>query len=116
VLRRLEQHALQQYPVGCLDVGTLGNGHPGCSEPFRQLVPDSLELAETQQSRLARMLSWLLEPTHPVCGHECLRQLSLEALDLDPQGPTRGTLIYFGNRQLWSGDALLYELHESLLW
>jgi hypothetical protein len=116
VLRRVEQHALEEDPVGCLDLGTLGDRDPGRSQAFRQLVPDAFELAETEQSRLAAVVWWLLEPAHPVCGHERLRQLPFEALDLDPQGATRCALIYFGNGRLWSGNTLLYELHDSLLW
>jgi len=78
----LEQHPLEQHPVCGLYLGTLGNRHPGRPQALGQLVAHALELAEPEQSRLAPMLWRLIETTHPVCGHECLRQLALEALDL----------------------------------
>jgi hypothetical protein len=106
VLRRLEQHPLQEHAVGGLDLCTAGNRHPGRTKALRQIVSDAFKLAQPEQPRLASMLWRLVEATHPVRSHKRLRQLPLEALDLNPQGATRGALIYFRNRRAWSGDAL----------
>jgi hypothetical protein len=107
VLPRLQQHALQQHPVRGLHVRALGDRDSGGPESLGKLVSDSLEFSEAEQSRLASSLGRLIKPTHRIGGYKRLRQLTLEALDLDPQGATRGTVIYFGDRRRWSGDALL---------
>ncbi len=70
MLARVEEHAFQVEPVGGLDVGTLGDRHARCAQPFGELVPDPLELAEVKQSRVATAAGGLIEPAHRVGSHE----------------------------------------------
>jgi hypothetical protein len=50
VLGRIEQHALQIEPMGCLDLSLLADRDPRASQSLGQLVANPFELAEVEES------------------------------------------------------------------
>jgi hypothetical protein len=89
VLGGIQQHPLERHPVFLDHVSPLGDRDSSHPQPFGQLVPDLLELAEREQPRLRGPILRERDAAHPVGGHECIGQLCLEPRDLETQRAAR---------------------------
>jgi hypothetical protein len=100
VLARLEQHLLEREAAGCLLVGTLGDPCTSGAHALDELIANVLELSQVQQTRLpARLAGGLIQATHREGGHEGVRELALESLDLRPEGPPGRPLAAVDDRR-----------------
>jgi hypothetical protein len=94
VLGRIQEHPLQGYALGRLNVGPLGDRHPRRGQAVSQLITNTLELAQGQDPGVSSpRRARLRKPTHRVRGHERTGQLTLQPGDLGSHRPTAGEFV-----------------------
>ena len=85
VVLRGSEHVLEQFTVGLLDEGALGEGAMRLGEAGRERVADLLQLAEVEDARRPDGVDPIrhVDAPHPLGDQP--RQLPFELADLPPQ-------------------------------
>jgi hypothetical protein len=93
MLAGLQQHALQQYAVGVLNLGAPGDRDPRRAQALGELVSHPLELIEVEQAWPPALGARELDAAEAVGGQKGIGELALEPRDLLGQRATRGSLV-----------------------
>ena len=107
VVLRGGEHVFEQFAIGLLDEGALGEGTVGLGEADRERVADLLQLAEVENARR----SGGGDPVRDVDPADALGdqpgELTLELADLTAQLRTREPLVYL--------DSVEHSPHKQIL-